>query len=309
MSQSNLVIRLLLCFATLTFIGTATAQAQACAPLPAHLPEPSDLPIIPTLPDPFTFRLSDRRVRSRADWPCRRAELLALAPSRVVDISGTAIDGAPGALSPPSPSVPQALSGAAPSPIPVRALALSWAGSYMPADPNAFGALLASAILDNMQGALGAAAWRWLFYIEGALTILVALLASFVLPDFPETTAAGGWLSAEEVALAVRRMRDDSGATARGASGGGGLANGFWMAVADPNVYILTAVLLSQSLANAFTMWFPTIVATLGYGRTATLLLCAPPYLLAAVLAFFVSRCASPSPLRSYSADHSTQPL
>ena len=174
---------------------------------------------------------------------------------------------------------------------------------------NAFGALLASAILDNMQGVLGAAAWRWLFYIEGALTILVALLASLVLPDFPETTKAGGWLSAEEVALAVRRMRDDSGATARGASGGGGLANGFWMAVADPNVYVLTAVLLSQSLANAFTMWFPTIVATLGYGRTATLLLCAPPYLLAAVLAFFVSRCASPSPLRSYSADRSTKSL
>ena len=52
--------------------------AQGCAPSPAQLPEPSDLPIIPTLPDPFTFRLSDRRVRSRADWPCRRAELLAL---------------------------------------------------------------------------------------------------------------------------------------------------------------------------------------------------------------------------------------
>ena len=78
MSQSNIAIRLLLFLATLTFISTATAQAQACAPLPARLPEPSDLPIIHTLPDPFTFRLSDRRVRSRADWPCRRAELLAL---------------------------------------------------------------------------------------------------------------------------------------------------------------------------------------------------------------------------------------
>ena len=52
--------------------------AQGCAPSPAQLPEPSDLPIISTLPDPFTFRLSDRRVRSRADWECRRAELKTL---------------------------------------------------------------------------------------------------------------------------------------------------------------------------------------------------------------------------------------
>ncbi|PIL37600.1 hypothetical protein GSI_01294 [Ganoderma sinense ZZ0214-1] len=76
-------ILLLLCVALLPFsfpsIATALAQPEACAPLPAQLPEPSDLPIIPTLPDPFTFRLSPgERVRSRADWPCRRAELLAL---------------------------------------------------------------------------------------------------------------------------------------------------------------------------------------------------------------------------------------
>ncbi|EJF62194.1 hypothetical protein DICSQDRAFT_58498 [Dichomitus squalens LYAD-421 SS1] len=60
----------------LRVIGVAIAQG--CAPSAAQLPEPSDLPIISTLPDPFTFRLSDRRVRSRADWDCRRAELKTL---------------------------------------------------------------------------------------------------------------------------------------------------------------------------------------------------------------------------------------
>ena len=55
-----------------------TAAAQSCAPLPAKLPQPSDLPIISTLPDPFTFRLSNRRVDSVADWECRRAELKTL---------------------------------------------------------------------------------------------------------------------------------------------------------------------------------------------------------------------------------------
>ena len=141
-----------------------------------------------------------------------------------------------------------------------------------------------------MQGVLGAAAWRWLFYIEGGLTVLVAASASLVLPDFPETTKAGGWLTEEEVRLAVRRMDEDADTAAHGPRDGG-FADGLRMAVADTNVWILTAAMLCQIVANGFTAWFPTIVATLGYSRTATLLLCAPPYLLTAVLAFFVSRC------------------
>lgn len=54
------------------------APPSRCAPSTEHLPQPSDLPVIDTLPDPFTFRLSDRRVHSRADWECRREELMVL---------------------------------------------------------------------------------------------------------------------------------------------------------------------------------------------------------------------------------------
>lgn len=39
-----------------------------------------------------------------------------------------------------------------------------------------------------MQGVLGHAAWRWLFYIEGAITMAIAIGCIFVLPDFPATT-------------------------------------------------------------------------------------------------------------------------
>ena len=73
---------------------------------------------------------------------------------------------------------------------------------------NAFGALIASGILDYMNGKLGRAAWRWLFYIEGALTIFVAICAMFILPDFPTTTR---WLTEEERRLATKRMEEDAG--------------------------------------------------------------------------------------------------
>lgn len=153
---------------------------------------------------------------------------------------------------------------------------------------NAFGALIASAILDNMESVFGRAAWRWLFYLEGSMTILVAICAMFILPDFPETTKSG-WLTEQEVKLAVRRMEEDAD-THHDHAGSKSLVQGFWMAILDPNVWILTIAMFFQTIANGFTAYFPTIVSTLGYSRTVTLLLCAPPYLFTAFEAFFVSR-------------------
>jgi hypothetical protein len=67
--------------ATISFTLSAHANQQPacpCKPLPSPLPAPSELPIIPLLPDPFTFRLSKDVVSSPADWPCRRAEIYTL---------------------------------------------------------------------------------------------------------------------------------------------------------------------------------------------------------------------------------------
>jgi MFS family permease len=72
---------------------------------------------------------------------------------------------------------------------------------------NAFGGLIAAGILDGMQGKLGHAAWRWLFFIEGAITMAVAIMAIFILPDFPNTTK---WLSPMERRLAEVRMAEVS---------------------------------------------------------------------------------------------------
>jgi len=73
---------------------------------------------------------------------------------------------------------------------------------------NAFGGIIAAGILDGMEGTLGHAAWRWLFFIEGAATVAVAIIAVFVLPDFPATTK---WLTPAERRLAELRMEEDAG--------------------------------------------------------------------------------------------------
>ncbi|KAG2137318.1 major facilitator superfamily domain-containing protein [Suillus cothurnatus] len=124
-----------------------------------------------------------------------------------------------------------------------------------------FGAVFASGILTGMQGKLGQAAWRWLFYIEGSATIL-------------------------ERALAISRLEED------GTDGLGKRTTmqGLRDAVCDWKVWWFSVALIIQFVALSFVIYFPTIVATLGYDTTNTLLLCAPPWVFSTIVAFVISR-------------------
>ncbi|KAJ8583462.1 MFS general substrate transporter [Rhizopogon salebrosus TDB-379] len=146
----------------------------------------------------------------------------------------------------------------------------------------AFGSLLASAILDGMDGVMGQAGWRWLFYLEGSATVFVAIFAIFVLPDFPVTTSY--WLTAEEQALARLRMDEDEMEDFE--SGESGLKQ----ALTDWKVWWLALELTIMGFFLSFGLFFPTLSATLGYSPTVSLLLCAPPWLFAACAAYFMSR-------------------
>lgn len=106
---------------------------------------------------------------------------------------------------------------------------------------NAFGALIASAVLDSMQGVLGFAAWRWLFFIEGGLTVVVAISAFYVLPDFPEKPAP--WLTHAELELARQRMIADAG---KGAEGADNQTEGFFLAMRDGKVSRIPKILVTN---------------------------------------------------------------
>ena len=68
---------------------------------------------------------------------------------------------------------------------------------------GAFSGLLAYAIA-KMDGVGGYEGWRWIFILEGLLTVVVAVAAFFLLYDFPETAA---FLTVEEKAWVVRRLK------------------------------------------------------------------------------------------------------
>ncbi|KAJ5266623.1 major facilitator superfamily domain-containing protein [Penicillium angulare] len=72
---------------------------------------------------------------------------------------------------------------------------------------GAFGSLIAAGIMDGLEGAHGLRGWRWLFIVEGAATIGFALIALFILPDFPATSRG---LSEREKHIAVNRLASEN---------------------------------------------------------------------------------------------------
>ncbi|KAG1872555.1 MFS general substrate transporter [Suillus tomentosus] len=153
---------------------------------------------------------------------------------------------------------------------------------------NAFSALIASGILAGLDGTLGFTAWRWLFLVEGTLTIIVAVCAIWILPDFPSTPSV--WLSPDEQTLAKRRMEED---TAAGNEDEGKPIEGFSglsEALMDWKVWWLGVALSFMIASLSFGNFFPTLSATMGYNATISLLFCAPPWIVGTATSFFVAR-------------------
>ncbi|KAF2655464.1 retrograde regulation protein 2 [Lophiostoma macrostomum CBS 122681] len=142
---------------------------------------------------------------------------------------------------------------------------------------SAFGGLIAAGIVDGMEGLGGYPSWRWIFILEGALTIVLAFAGYYLLPNYPSNTM---WLSEEERALAVWRLdRELDGQTDEAQKST--VIDGFKMAVSDLKVYLLVFIQTAAVVSMSFTYFFPSIVSTLGYPRVETLLLTAPPYFMA----------------------------
>ncbi|KJZ73918.1 hypothetical protein HIM_06586 [Hirsutella minnesotensis 3608] len=150
---------------------------------------------------------------------------------------------------------------------------------------NAFSALVGAGVLSNMQGVLGQAAWRWLFYIEGAATMTVAISAAFILPDLPHNTRG---FTEEEKLVAQLRMTEDVG-EADADSADQGAFDGLMMAIRDPKIYVMMLTFTAYVVGLSFNAFFPTLTGTLGFGYVPTLLMSSPPWVFACLVSIAVS--------------------
>ena len=118
--------------------------------------------------------------------------------------------------------------------------------------------------------------------------MFVAFIALFVLPDFPANSHT--WLSPEEMRLAEKRLEEDVGIADDEHAETGGRMHGLALAIQDWKVWWLTLALTSLVVSLSFNAFFPTLSATMGYNSTITLLLCAPPWVFATIVAFVMCR-------------------
>ncbi|RAK79984.1 putative MFS transporter [Aspergillus fijiensis CBS 313.89] len=127
--------------------------------------------------------------------------------------------------------------------------------------------------------------WQWLFIIEGVVTFFIAALGLLMLPDHPLTTR---WLTPAERQLAHDRITRDTVAHAAPGPETSRTWTALRDALRDPRLYLLAFMQNMHLSACSFNNFFPTVVGSLGFDRTMTLVLTCPPYLVSGVCSVII---------------------
>jgi hypothetical protein len=148
---------------------------------------------------------------------------------------------------------------------------------------GAFGGLLAYALY-HMHGLGGYSGWRWIFIIEGLLSIVSAVPAKFLIADWPEQAK---FLSSEEKQLLKERNSRDVGEGARMDALDGAAMRRI---MSDWKIYVGSLVYLGITVSGYATALFvPSIVNSLGYSGVDSQVHSIPVWAVAAVITMIVS--------------------
>jgi sugar phosphate permease len=127
------------------------------------------------------------------------------------------------------------------------------------------GSLLAYGI-SYMNGVGGLSAWRWVYLLEGIITILLAGVVWLVLPDYPQSPRSASWLTADEQEFLAVRLTENAPKI--------GEPDLDWSQVVtslkDPRVYGFMCSQLLVNLGGYGLSWYlPTITTNLGFAGLA----------------------------------------
>ncbi|KPI41948.1 putative transporter [Cyphellophora attinorum] len=121
--------------------------------------------------------------------------------------------------------------------------------------------LLAGAIISGLEGARGMAGWRWLFLIEGIMSICYAVPAAFILLDFPADSKR---LTLAERQLAVVRMAHDRRMTDTTVKRLSPLQS-VTAAVRDLRTYFFSILYMLGNGSATINYFVPTVLRSMGY--------------------------------------------
>lgn len=160
-----------------------------------------------------------------------------------------------------------------------------------------------------MNGTGGLQGFRWLFIIEGIITIISVIPTAIILPDYPES-ARSSFLDEGERQLAIDRLKERGGGYNRDHATRREILQTFfnprmlahYLAYVRDTGEIQRAILCSlltihSQVANvvqqgSFTFFSPTIVLGLGYESIEAQLMTVPPWVVGFAVAIALSYSA-----------------
>ncbi|OGE47842.1 hypothetical protein PENARI_c036G12525 [Penicillium arizonense] len=151
---------------------------------------------------------------------------------------------------------------------------------------GAFSGLLAAGIA-KMDGVGGYEGWRWIFLLEGLLTVILGVLCFFFLIDSPNLSRK--WLDNDEIRyLELQHFIKEGGKFKEEQK------RTSWRDIRavmlNWRMYLLAYILLCQSACSYGTKFtLPTITKGMGFEGTNAQLMTVPPYVAGAISAVFFS--------------------
>ncbi|KAI1128377.1 major facilitator superfamily domain-containing protein [Nemania abortiva] len=145
---------------------------------------------------------------------------------------------------------------------------------------GSFGGLLAAAI-EKLDGKGNLAGWRWIFILEGLLTVVVAVVSYWMVHDFPDDAR---FLTEDDRARVIRRLKLDQQSSAEHEEWN---AKYLYAGLKDWKMWLGMVIYMGCDMPlYAFSLFLPTIIQESGWNTSVirTQLLSVPPYAAAAVL-------------------------
>ncbi|KAL4998446.1 major facilitator superfamily domain-containing protein [Aspergillus recurvatus] len=158
---------------------------------------------------------------------------------------------------------------------------------------GAFSGLLAAAI-SKMDGVAGYAGWRWIFILEGLITVVLGLLCFLCLIDSPQLS--GKWLDQDEIRfLEIQHFIKEGGSFREEQQKT--TFRDVWDVMRNWRLYLLAYIMMCQSACNYGTKFtLPTVTKAMGFTDINAQLMTVPPYIAGALSAILFSklsdRCA-----------------
>ncbi|KAI1378852.1 major facilitator superfamily domain-containing protein [Hypoxylon crocopeplum] len=151
----------------------------------------------------------------------------------------------------------------------------------------ALGGIMAGAILSRLEGAMGWPGWRWLFLIEGVVTVGFAVVFYFVLVDYPHTTKK--FFSKEECQLAYVRVLHDRNTNAAQNNERLTPWQSVWAVLCDFKSYAFLVLYLLDSTATSISYFIPSTLTTMGYTSVTAQWMTVPIWVSGAIIMVILS--------------------